>query len=460
MVNLVLKFAQSCRAAELGVSTAEVLDTIRQLEYIEVLDESQFRTVLRSNFSKSRRDQGLFDSLYDLFFHDMCEDACMIRPDAPNHPLEHLFDELKRENQDDEIFQAITDFLAGDAAGYIALIHKIQVQPDVQTGVVKSNLASVSNKLSVMLKLNRVREAAARFSGDIYGPAGNEERKRVDLFLNHRLNRAFEMLQEDPRPKNDSMKQVLSREKRLGEMGERSFASLSPREVEDMRALIDQLARKLRDIVSRRYKARKKGVLDVKKTLRRSAGHQGVPIDVRYREKPPRKGRVVTLCDVSGSVWSAARFMLNMLYSLHDCFSQIRSYVFVSGLAEVSDIFEHYEINDAIERVMTHPDIRYQELTDYGETFRRFQQHHMDQLTRKTTLIIVGDGRSNYLNPQEAILEEMRKKSRRIIWLNPEDPSLWNTGDSEMHRYKACCHELRSCRNLNQLFEFVEDLVL
>ena len=228
----------------------------------------------------------------------------------------------------------------------------------------------------------------------------------------------------------------------------------------DLREIIKQLVRKMKDMMSRRYAARKKGVLDIKKTLRHAGRFQGVPMEIKYRNRPLRKTKIVALCDVSGSVWSAARFMLNMIYSMQDCFSDVKSFAFVCGPTNITDIFEKNEVNKAIEKVLTDTEINFNALTDYGEMFYQFHRDHINLLTRKTTLIIVGDGRSNYHNPREKLLEELRAKCRRVIWLNPEPETFWGTGDSEMNTYKAYCHEVRPCRNLNQLIDFIEDLVL
>ncbi len=152
--------------------------------------------------------------------------------------------------------------------------------------------------------------------------------------------------------------------------------------------------------------------------------------------------------------------MLNMLYSLQECFTQVRSFIFVAGLEEVTQIFEDWEINQAIEKVLKETNIEYNAATDYGLTLQQFKKHYLDILNKKTTLIIIGDGRSNYGNPQAAILAEMRDRVRRLIWLNPETPTFWYTGDSEMRTYKACCNEVRPCQNLNQLLEFIQSLVL
>jgi len=163
---------------------------------------------------------------------------------------------------------------------------------------------------------------------------------------------------------------------------------------------------------------------------------------------------------VSGSVWSAARFMLNMLYSLQECFTRVRSFVFVAGLDEVTEIFEKNEINQAIEKVLGEADIDYGAATDYGLTLRLFKKYFMDVLNKKTTLIIIGDGRSNYSNPEVEILDDMRDRCRRLIWLNPETKQFWYSGDSEMRTYEGSCHEVRPCQNLNQLLDFIKDLVL
>jgi uncharacterized protein with von Willebrand factor type A (vWA) domain len=109
---------------------------------------------------------------------------------------------------------------------------------------------------------------------------------------------------------------------------------------------------------------------------------------------------------------------------------------------------------------LSEADIEYNVPTDYGETFRNFRKSHMDILNKKTTLIIIGDARSNYFSAEDGILEEMREKSRRVIWLNPEPEQTWYTGDSEMYAYKQHCNEVRPCRNLNQLLAFVEELIL
>jgi len=314
--------------------------------------------------------------------------------------------------------------------------------------------------MELMLAVNRMAQEVDRYLAARRAHMDWETRRDLRDHFDARLQAARRLLSSRKHVPAEQTSKPISYRGRLERLGEIHFASLTPREVEEMRAVIARLVRKLKDTLGRRYAARRRGALDVKKTLRRAAGYQGIPLEICYRDRPPRKAKIVALCDVSGSVWSAARFMLTMLYSLQECFSQVRSFVFVAGLAEVTRVFENHEINRAIDKVLKEADIEYNAATDYGLTLRQFRREYMDILNKKTTLIIIGDGRSNYSNPEVSILEQMREKCRRVIWLNPETEQFWYTGDSEMRAYEACCHEVRPCRNLNQLVDFITSLVL
>jgi hypothetical protein len=307
--------------------------------------------------------------------------------------------------------------------------------------------------MEIMLRINALQGGLAQSAGGLQKSAAMQQ-------ASGRLTQARKLLSQEDRPYNEGLRQVRSHQKHFKGLGEQPFSSLTPAEIVQMREVVQQLVRKLKDRAGRRYAASRRGGLDVPKTLRQAGRFQGVPLVLSYRRRPLRKTKIVALCDVSGSVWSAARFMLHLLYSLQDCFSSVHSFAFVCGTTDITEIFEHNEINHALEKVLANPEIRFDALTDYGEVFAEFKRDHMHRITSKTTVIIVGDARSNYQHPRESVLAEIREKARRIIWLNPEPENFWGTGDSEMHTYKAHCHEVRVCQNLNQLIDFIEELVL
>jgi hypothetical protein len=461
MVDLILKFVSLCRTSDLKISTSEVLDCISQLNLINLTDESQFKAVLNTNFVKTRRDQSHFEMLYALYFHDLTPDVDEMNTEAKRLDLyEEILKGLRNEEKGNSLEDAIVDFLSGDPLLFLEKLQQLRNHEEIPSQALKSNLSGLSGRLEIMLEINRIRSRIMQFMEGKSGLTDRGLEQKAVEYFNRRLDNTLNMLTEEVKPDNESLKRVNTEEADKKGLGEQFFSSLSQSEVMEMREIIKQLVRKINDMITRRWASKNRGVLDVKKTLRRASRYQGIPIEVIYKKRPPRKGKIVTICDVSGSVWSAARFMLNMLFSLQDCFSQVRSFVFVSEIADVTEIFEKNEINEAVEKVMEETDINYEALTDYGETFVRFKKNYMDVLNKKTTLIIVGDGRSNHFNPQDQILGEMREKCRRVVWLNPEPERFWNSGDSEMNLYKAYCHEVRPCQNLNQLTRFIQELVL
>jgi len=461
MVNLVLKFVSISRTAGLRISTSEVLDCLRQLELVDILDEAQFAAVLRANFAKSRREQFHFDRLYALFFHELRQESNITRADPLAEQIREVLQALAAEQSGNGAAQALLDFLRGDPLSFFERLQQgTAAQDGGKGGGMGGNLGPMIRRLELMLQVNALESSLLGFLAAQRDKLHWETRRDLKELFEARLASARRLLTGQPRPFGDDRRPDRSYQQHLERLGEVHFASLTKKEVEGMREVIEQLVRKLKDIAGRRHAVKNRGTLDVKKTLRRAAGYQGTPVELFFRKPPRRKTKIVTLCDVSGSVWSAARFMLNMLYSLQECFTQVRSFVFVAGLDEVTEVFEEFEINQAIEKVLREADIEYNAATDYGLTLRQFKTHYMDILNKKTTLIIIGDGRTNYGNPEEQILEEMREKSRRVIWLNPETQYFWYTGDSEMRTYEACCDEVRPCQNLNQLLDFIKSLVL
>ncbi len=461
MVHLIQQFVSCCRAAGLRISTSEVLDSLNQLKLINPTDETQFHALLRANFSKSLREVQHFDRLYHLFFHEMRMDTADMRQAATHaDQIKKAATILKQKPHDNPIYDAVVDFLAGNPLALLQEMRRIQTETDDESAPVRFNFGPLASRFNVLIQITKAASAAnALVEENVLNMESAARRDFADYF-EERLTAARSILMFEPRPGDIGTKKVKTHEQHLKDLGEKSFTSFTHEEIEEMREAIDKLVRKLKNTVSRRFSVRDRGNLDVKKTLRASAKYNGVPVDIKYRRKAKRKSRIITICDVSGSVWAAARFMLNLLYSLQDCFDKVNSFVFIDDLTDVTQVFDEYDINEAIHMVMEGSSVNFNSSTDYGQTLRHFKRDYMELLTKKTTLIIVGDGRSNYLNPEDAILGQMRDRCRRVIWLNPEQENLWGTGDSEIKAYTHHCHEVRPCRNVNQLITFIEELVL
>ncbi len=462
MLELTRQFASCLRASGARVSTAEVLDVLRQLPLIDPLCEVQFRAALKANFSKSVREDALFNRVYDLFFHQMRLDADL-GAQTPDRvaAADRIAQALKeRDGGRSPVFDAVAEFLGGSPQRYLRELARIDETSDGQGQANRFNFGPLAVRFNILMSITQAGRALEDLGREDVAGLDLRQRREVLADFSRRLETARELLMLEGRMPAPVSPQVKTYQQRLRELGERSFSSFTAEELGQMREAIDRLVRKLKDIISRRYAVRDRGPLDVKKTLRAAARFGGVPLDIRCRKKVRRKSRIVTLCDVSGSVWAAARFLLNLLYSLQECFDRVQSFVFVDRLTDVGAIFDRHDVSEAVRIILEEADVHFASPTDYGATLRHFHRDYMHLLTPRTTLIIVGDGRSNYLHPEDAILGRMRERCRRVIWLNPEPERLWGTGDSEIKAYMPHCHEVRACGNVNQLITFIEELVL
>jgi uncharacterized protein with von Willebrand factor type A (vWA) domain len=247
---------------------------------------------------------------------------------------------------------------------------------------------------------------------------------------------------------NEKLREILLRSARL--------TNLERRDLDRMRILVREIARKLAARYSRSRRRRLRGQLDAMRTIRRNMGWGGVPFITVWKERRIEKPRLMVLCDVSGSVAALAQFLLMFLYSLNEALGDIRSFAFASSLIEVSDILEKETVENAIARIMRMIGFG---SSNYGNSLADFADGWMRFITRKTTLIILGDARGNHKDPRVDIFRELAARARRVVWLNPEYRTAWGTGDSEMLRYRPYCHVASVCNTLRHLERVVTDIL-
>jgi uncharacterized protein with von Willebrand factor type A (vWA) domain len=219
--------------------------------------------------------------------------------------------------------------------------------------------------------------------------------------------------------------------------------------------LVRKMAKRLASRHARRRRPVKRGQLDMAKTLRKGVPTDGVLFDTYWRRTRKEKPQILAVCEVSGSVVAYAKFLLLFLYSLQDVLPKVRSFAFSSHLGEVSDFFDDYPVEQAIELVNR----QYGGATDYGNSLQDFARLALDDINSNTTVIILGDARNNNGDPRLELLQGIYQRARQVIWLNPESRRAWGTGDSEMHRYQSACHFSAECNNLKQLERIVDRLL-
>ncbi len=234
------------------------------------------------------------------------------------------------------------------------------------------------------------------------------------------------------------------------------LSNLDRRDMERMRALVRVMARRLATRYARIRRRDRRGHLDARRTLRRNMAWGGVPFRTVWKQRKIEKPKLFVLCDVSGSVAQVAQFLLLFVYSLQEALSGVRAFAFASEMIEVSEILEREEIEPAIARVMGRIGFG---SSNYGTAFEDFEKGWMEAVDSRSTVIVLGDGRGNRTEPRVDIVQRLAERSKRILWLNPEHPASWGTGDSDMLRYAPHCGVATQCATLRQLERVISEML-
>jgi uncharacterized protein len=238
------------------------------------------------------------------------------------------------------------------------------------------------------------------------------------------------------------------------------IATASAAEHEAMVASIGPLAHQLSKILAQQEFRKRR--LSVRRTLHLAMGTGGVPFRIGTEQAPPPKPEIVVLCDVSGSVATFSRFTLNLLIALDSRLSRLRAFSFVDGLSEITELVSEARSagRQLSQAEAARGAVRWTGSSDYGHVLRDFAHDYSRQFSRRTVVMVVGDARTNYLDPATGALAEVADRVGKLYWLNPEPRRYWNQGDSVMARYAPLCDQVRECSTLRQIASFVQSLAV
>jgi len=464
----IAEFTALLRENGLRISIAEHLDAFRALERLGVEDPQVCKDVLRAAMVKRAVDIETFDELFDLYFSGLGRavkrSAEVLRGSMKMSEAEfqQLIEQLEAILQElgVELSPLAQALLRNDTGRLEQMLRQAAGQAGVgnierpfQEGRYTHGTAQAIGLAGLTQEMDQLKEALGG------GALPSDVEEALRRFIDQRLQNLTDLVKRTVRLELEQKDPAQRERDRLSSLSEKSFYYLSEDEIRRMKEAVTRLAQRLKNVVAVRHRRAKRGKFDCKATLRRSLQYGGVPFKIRFDRRVKDKPQVVILCDVSDSVRNVSRFMLQFVYSLQDLYSRVRSFVFVSEIGEITRLFEEREINDAIEEALTGDVINVFAHSDFGRAFRTFHRDYLSILTKKTTVIILGDARNNYNLPHEWTLKDMRARSKQIIWLNPESRLTWGFGDSEMDRYMPHCHMVEECRNLNQLYRVVDRLV-
>jgi uncharacterized protein with von Willebrand factor type A (vWA) domain len=465
-----IEFIEALRTAGLAVSLAEDLDSVRAAEVVGLADREAFRSALAATLLKRQTRRPLFDALFDLYYPPVLGDGAAqgdgaSEPQPAGGPDGSAGDDTEGDDAADlaELRDRLVEAMAaGDDTALRQLtmdaVRRFGHMPGRSRGLSSWSSYNTLQKLSPDSLVLRLAQALMRGTDD-RTPRAEPLAMAAAATRVEQLERSVEAdvrrrIAEEKSP--DHVAQTTLRPA----ADQVDFLSARRSDVDEMRRQIYPLARRLATRLAKEQHHRRRGPLDFRRTIRASMATGGVPITTHHRPRRPHRTELVVLCDVSGSVASFASFTLLLVYALREQFSKVRAFTFVDDIHEVTDQFvQGADPEQTMARLAE--SARHASLwgrTNYGRALRRFQEQHRDAIGPKSTLLVLGDARSNHTDPGLDALREMVGAARHAWWLNPEHRRQWDTGDSAAAEYAAVVRMVE-CRNLTQLSEFVHDLV-
>lgn len=459
----ILELEHALRRAGIPVAVSDGLDAMRAAGHVELLDRPQLREALAATLVKSPGHRRAFDRFFEVYFPARYgvladEEAAEAERDS------ELGDEpagLDRTPRD--IGEFIEELIAQVLAGDEETIRALARQAVSEYGGVRDrdgrvsyfayrvlgqfNLAGLLRRAIDEAGLDEVDELSRQLASDELRRALERFREEIDAEITRR--------QVEQRGADEVARTLVQA---LPE--DLDFFRVSGDEQAEMRRQVRPLARKLASRVAMRRRRARDGRFDIRRTLRRSLGTGGVPVDPAFRHRHIHRPELVLICDVSGSVAAFARFTLMFCHALQGQFSKVRSFAFIDAIDEVTGLFSEGDFTDALSRLHTEAQVvRLDGHSDYGNALECFVDEYFEAVTPKTTVLVLGDARNNYRRSNSWVLGELRRNARRVYWLNPEPVGQWGSGDSIAGEYARHIDGMVECRNLRQLTEFVERVV-
>jgi len=456
MEERMVEFIAGLRASGVRISVAESADAFRAVEALGVQDRERFREALQATLIKEPQDLATFERLFPQFFglggppmfdatQDLSDADLQNLADAIRQFTGKVREQLERLLRGESLTQEELEEL-GRMVGLNRSTHPYQ-QPWLTSRMlralgqdeVKKALKELWELLDRMgmdkRSLDRLRQLVQANQDAL--------REQVGQFVGSSIARNA---LNEPR---DAL--------RGDDLMQRPFQSLSEREAEELRKQVQRLAAQLRSRAALRQRRGKVGQLDVKRTLRANLKYGGVPLELKYRQRQ-LKPKILLICDVSTSMRPVVEFMLRLMYDLQDQVAQARSFAFIDDIQEITADFMEFRPDVAIDQVLGRLQPGYYN-TDLGQSLLHFQRDFLDAVDHRTTVIMVGDGRNNYNNPEIESFNDIKRRARRVIWLTPESPMLWGSGDSDMLRYLPFCSAVFEVNNMASLAEAVDRML-
>jgi uncharacterized protein with von Willebrand factor type A (vWA) domain len=455
-VRVLDEFLWTLRREGLVVSTAQALDIARAVEAVGLEHRANVRDAIACVVVDRPTARSRFNTLFDAFFSP-----------GSTETTGTLWQRLQARGFDLAELDALRALLieldtpgAGGGTSFRAILDR---GADLNRLLVMSGIAAaidahsalmlgfLTHRLAAQVGVARARGTLATLRAQLAGVLGDRGLELATA-LAYELDRAEDDIRAFVRRAYDMRVAALDVERSLGRAHTAPFASLADAQIEEVRRAVRRFAERLRGAARVRARRARRGRIDPHRTLRRAVRTGGVPYVIVHKERRRDRPKLMVLCDVSDSVRAVASFLLEFTYAAQELFERARTFAFVSDLCETTDLFARQPVRTAIDEAWCGGAVvRGGDNSNYGRVLRTFEARHLREVDRATTVVILGDGRTNYHQASPEVLDRIRACSHALVWLCPEARGQWTVGDSAMTRYAPKCSavlEVRSARDL------------
>jgi len=457
MEKRIARFIAGLRASGVRVSVAESQDAWRGVEDLGAMDRDTFRLTLRSTLVKDHHDIPIFEELFPLYFGTDAPPLLNPEAELSQEEQEMLYDAVQNIAMD---LQTLLEWLLSGNGPTEEEMDELADQAGMQWADNPGQAQWYARRMQRLLNWDQLQDILEMLWEKL-AEMGMDPQKIEELKQQVGENQGIlqEQLEQfaGERIQDQMVDNWQERRQNVNDLMERPFGSLNESELDVLREQIRRLAARLRSRAALRQKRAKRGRIDPRTTIRHNLRYGGVPFEIKLKTKR-KKPKLVVIMDVSQSMRSTVEFFLRILYELQDQIQKTTSYAFYERLEDVSDDFRNHEIERALNIVFEKfPYIPYG--TDLGKGLHTMSDEHIGMIDGRTTVIVVGDGRNNHRDPGLRYFSDIAGRARRVIWLNPEFPRQWGTGDSDMEKYAPICDEVYQVRNLKQLTDAVDGML-
>ena len=201
---------------------------------------------------------------------------------------------------------------------------------------------------------------------------------------------------------------------------DKDFSSFGKDDLEDVARVARRIVKRLAKNPSRRWRPVRRGSrINLRRSLRQSLKTGGELIELSYKERKPKRTKLVVICDVSGSMDLYSRLLLQFIYGLQNSFAKVESFVFATSLSRITGFLRNKTYEHALERLSAK--VRgWSGGTRIGESLAAFNAEWLRRIDKRTVVIILSDGWDTGEPEQLArTLSQLQKRAGRVIWLNP-----------------------------------------